>query len=265
MKNELVTFVGFDLNLKSLFEKKNLQSSNNYNLTFIKDVDALFSSLPVAVSIYDHKELRSTYCNENLSSLMGYSREMFMGENGMQTLYNTFHPTHMAIYNAYLYPKISETMAEAVANNEDVKSYKFSSTFKAVRSNKEEFWCHIQFGVIETYSDGIPMFTLSLLSDISHIKKDNNIDFLIYKTISGEIQQAISYTSFNEDNSQLKLSKREIEILALVKQGHTSKEIAIKLFVSENTIHTHRKNMLHKTNSKNMAELIQFANLKNIC
>nr|WP_299253676.1 LuxR C-terminal-related transcriptional regulator [uncultured Cytophaga sp.] len=220
--------------------------------------------MPVAVSIFDHKELSCTYCNENLSSLMGYSRALFMGENGMQTIYNTFHPAHMAIYNAYIYPKISETMAEALANNEDVKSYKFSTTFKAVRSNKQEFWCHIQLAVIETYSDGIPMFTLSLLSDVSHIKKDNNIDFLIYKTASDEIQQTISYTSFNEDNSQLKLSKREIEVLALVKKGHTSKEIATKLFLSEHTVHTHRKNMLHKTNTKNMAELIQFAHLKNI-
>lgn len=265
MENEIVSFVDFELNLKKIFDKKNLYSPNNHNPTFYKELDALFNSLPVAANIFDHKELRYTYCNENLASLMGYSRAEFMSENGMQTVYNTFHPTHMAIYNAYLYPKVVEIMAEAVANSEDVKSYKFSSTFKAVRSNKQEFWCQVQFGVIETYSDGIPMFTLSLLNDISHIKKDNNIDFLIYKTTSGEIQQTISYTSFNEDNSQLKLSKREIEILALVKIGHTSKEIAAKLFVSEHTVHTHRKNMLHKTNSKNIAELIQFANFKNIC
>lgn len=154
-------------------------------------------------------------------------------------------------------------MTEALANNEDVKSYKFSSTFRAIRSDKHEFWCLLQLGGVETYSDGIPMFTLSLLSDISHIKKDNNIDFLIYKTEAGGIQQSISYTSFNEDNSQLVLSKKEI--LALVKAGHTSQEIAAKLFVSENTLHTHRKNILHKTNSKNIAELIQLANLKNIC
>ncbi len=260
----MISFVDFELNLKKLFEKRNLQSLNNHNPTFLKDLDVLFNSLPVAANIFDHKELRYTYCNENLASLMGYSRSTFMGENGMQTVYDTFHPTHMAIYNTYLYPKVVEIMEEAVANNEDVKSYKFSSTFKAIRSDKHVFWCQVQFGVIETYSDGIPMFTLSLLNDISHIKKDNNMDFLIYKTTSGEIQHTISYTSFNEDNSQLKLSKREIEILALVKKGYTSKEIAAKLFVSENTVHTHRKNMLHKTNSKNMAELIHFANLKNI-
>lgn len=263
MENKMVSFVDFELNFKKLFEKKSLQS-NNHNPTFFKQLDVLFNNLPIAANIFDHKELRNIYCNDNLCSLMGYSREEFLSANGMQTVYNTYHPTHMAIYNSYLFPKVSEVMAQAVANNEDVKSYKFNNTFKAVRSDKHEFWCQFQLGVIETYSDGTPMFTMCLLNDISHIKKDNNIDFLIYKTSSGEIPHTISYTSFNEDNSQMKLSKREIEILALVKKGHTSKEIAAKLFVSEHTIHTHRKNMLHKTNCKNMAELIQFAYLKSI-
>ncbi len=264
MGNKNVSFIDFQLNLKSLFEKKNLQLASHHHPKLLNELDAMFNHLPVAANIFDHKKLIYTYCNENLSSLMGYSRETFMSEKGMQTVYDTFHPTHMAIYNAYLYPNVVEVMEKAVANNEDVKSYKFSSTFRAVRSNKQEFWCQVQFGVIETDPDGVPIFTLSLLNDISHIKKDNNIDFLIYKTMSGEIQQTISYTSFNEDNTQLKLSKREIEILGLVKNGNTSKEIATQLFVSENTVFTHRKNMLKKTSSKNMAELIQFASLKNI-
>jgi len=265
MENQIISFVDFEVNLKKLFEKKNSQSLDNHKPIFLKELDVLFNNFPVAVNIFDHKELRYIYCNENFSSLMGYSREAFVSENGMQVVYDTFHPTHMAIYNAYLYPKISETIAEAVANNEDAKSYKFNSTFKAVRSDKHEFWCQVQFGVIETYPDGSPMYMMFLMNDISHIKKDSNIDFLIYKTISGAVQQTISYTSFNEDNSQLKLSKREIEILALIKNGHTSQEIATKLFVSKNTVNTHRKNILHKTNSKNIAELIQFAQLKNIC
>jgi DNA-binding CsgD family transcriptional regulator len=264
MQNATVSFQDFTLNLKTLFKKLNIQSLGNYNSKLLMEFDLLFNKLPVAANVFDHKELRYIYSNDNLSSLMGYSREEFMGENGMQFVYNTFKTNHIAIYSAYLYPKVSEVMEAAVLNNEDIKSYKFSSTFRAINSNNKEFWCQVQFGVIETYSDGSPMFTLSLLNDISHIKKDNNIDFLVYKTTVGQIQQTISYTSFNEDNTQLKLSKREIEILGLVKSGNTSKEIAVQLYVSENTVHTHRKNMLHKTNCKNMAELIQFATLKNI-
>lgn len=58
-------------------------------------------------------------------------------------------------------------------------------------------------------------------------------------------------------NSVMKLSKREREIIELVHKGYTSVEIAEKLFVSKLTIDTHRRNILHKTNSTNFIELLQ--------
>ena len=44
----------------------------------------------------------------------------------------------------------------------------------------------------------------------------------------------------------------------------TTKEIALKLFISERSIETHRKNLLRKTNSKNTVGLIKYAYLNNI-
>lgn len=58
-------------------------------------------------------------------------------------------------------------------------------------------------------------------------------------------------------NSVMKLSKREREIIELVHKGYTSVEIAEKLFVSKLTIDTHRRNILHKTNSTNFIDLLQ--------
>lgn len=55
------------------------------------------------------------------------------------------------------------------------------------------------------------------------------------------------------------LTPREKEILALVVQEFTTKEIADKLFISENTVETHRKNMLRKTECKNWPGLIAWA------
>ncbi|WP_439481610.1 LuxR C-terminal-related transcriptional regulator [Cyclobacterium plantarum] len=43
--------------------------------------------------------------------------------------------------------------------------------------------------------------------------------------------------------------------------GERSKEIAKKLNLSSHTVDTHRRNMLHKTQSKNTPELIRFAYL----
>jgi DNA-binding NarL/FixJ family response regulator len=55
------------------------------------------------------------------------------------------------------------------------------------------------------------------------------------------------------------LSAREIEILKLVADGLSSKHVADKLFLSELTVNTHRRNMLKKTNQPNVAALVSYA------
>lgn len=55
-----------------------------------------------------------------------------------------------------------------------------------------------------------------------------------------------------------KLSIREIEVLGLIMQGLTNNEIAEKLFISYETVKSHRKNILEKTKAKNTAALINY-------
>jgi len=66
-----------------------------------------------------------------------------------------------------------------------------------------------------------------------------------------------------EQNSQDKLtsllSKREIEILYFITQEYTTPQIAEKLFISERTVETHRKNLLSKIGAKSVVGLIRYA------
>jgi len=55
------------------------------------------------------------------------------------------------------------------------------------------------------------------------------------------------------------VSEREKEVIAKLAEGLNSQEVAEQLFISKNTVDTHRKNLLHKTGSKNVAELIGWA------
>ena len=55
------------------------------------------------------------------------------------------------------------------------------------------------------------------------------------------------------------LTKREKEILLLIRQGFLSKEIASKLNLSIYTVHNHRKNILAKLNVDNVIEAINRA------
>jgi two-component system invasion response regulator UvrY len=81
------------------------------------------------------------------------------------------------------------------------------------------------------------------------------------KFISREIKEIIAKTAFEADqNPVYALSQRELEIIRLLKEGKSSKEIAGDLFISARTVEVHRYNILKKLNLRNVAALIQFAN-----
>ena len=56
------------------------------------------------------------------------------------------------------------------------------------------------------------------------------------------------------------LSQREVEIIDLIKQGQSSKEIALQLSITLKTVEVHRHNILKKLNLKNTAALVNFIN-----
>jgi DNA-binding NarL/FixJ family response regulator len=62
----------------------------------------------------------------------------------------------------------------------------------------------------------------------------------------------------------LRISNREVEIIRLIAQGYTTKEIADQLFLSTHTIVTHRKNIMRKLGINNTASLVIYAVQENI-
>ena len=63
---------------------------------------------------------------------------------------------------------------------------------------------------------------------------------------------------------EIKLSCREKEIVTLMISGFSNKEIACKLFISESTVETHRKNIYRKTEAHSVTKLIQIVNDLNL-
>jgi DNA-binding NarL/FixJ family response regulator len=66
-----------------------------------------------------------------------------------------------------------------------------------------------------------------------------------------------NHHSEDEFSRKLKLSTREKEILQLIKEGFSSKEISQQLFLSELTVKTHRKNIMAKLDVRNVVELLK--------
>ena len=79
-----------------------------------------------------------------------------------------------------------------------------------------------------------------------------------------EIQKIIIKSMMQKSNSidvpKLNtLSKREVQLLKLIVEGRTNKEIADELFISVRTVESHKNHIMVKLELKNQVELIKFA------
>lgn len=61
-----------------------------------------------------------------------------------------------------------------------------------------------------------------------------------------------------------KLTERELEVLHLIVEGYSNKEIAEKLFVSKRTVDNHRTNFMKKISANNTADIVRIAFLKGL-
>lgn len=140
--------------------------------------------------------------------------------------------------------------------------------------------------MLDTLSDGEPLskaVTDHYVKSHDNIKdKLSDLTQIIYKYIPGErLNEEMMELVFDimqlsrdlEKHAMIEelllmppedydLSDREQEVLVLVAQGLSSKEIAAKLNIAVNTVNTHRKSIAKKTGIKSVAGLAVYAMLK---
>jgi DNA-binding NarL/FixJ family response regulator len=80
--------------------------------------------------------------------------------------------------------------------------------------------------------------------------------------ICDEVKNIISEQIMDDNPSQgiNALSERELQIVKLIKEGFSSKEISAQLNISLKTVEVHRHNILKKLNLKNSAALVNYIN-----
>ena len=80
------------------------------------------------------------------------------------------------------------------------------------------------------------------------------------KYFSKEIKDIYLKNKFEKNKDQeIKLTKREVEVISLIAEEYTTQEIADKLFLSKHTIESYRKNLITKLNVRNLAGLTKYA------
>ncbi len=89
-------------------------------------------------------------------------------------------------------------------------------------------------------------------------------EVFLYPSMAGKLVKGYLSSLDGSKNALSNLSKREQEILRLLADGYTNKEIAEKLFVSPSTVHTHRSNLMNKLNLNSRRDLIEYTRQKGI-
>lgn len=136
----------------------------------------------------------------------------------------------------------------------------------------------------------VPILMLTMHQDMKYIRRtlEGGAQGYILKDASKqELTEAIQKVSRRENyfhpkiNNQIfdflrgdkgsgdvdlvgQLSDREKEIIECIVKGMNSKAMADSLFISEHTVKTHRRNIMHKLGVKNTAELVTFSIEKGI-
>ena len=89
------------------------------------------------------------------------------------------------------------------------------------------------------------------------LKLTKKKEVLIVKEVS---VPATTHFSLNEQRlKDLGITRRELEILELIAQGLSNREIADKLFVSENTVKTHSSHLFDKLSARSRNQAVQIA------
>jgi DNA-binding NarL/FixJ family response regulator len=118
----------------------------------------------------------------------------------------------------------------------------------------------IKENIIKVLESGITHFISKyctedeLLNALTAIERNENY-------LCTEVVEALLKENMVSKNriSSTHITKKEFEIIQLIAQGLTTKEIAAKDFLSVHTINTHRKNILKKLGINNTSELIMYA------
>ena len=86
-----------------------------------------------------------------------------------------------------------------------------------------------------------------------------NRTFLSTDIFESVVSDYVSQLSTSEYNAYRQLSDRERQVLQLLAEGNSTKEIAFKLHVSVKTIESHRQNIMNKLGIRTLAGLTKFA------
>lgn len=184
-------------------------------------------------------------------ALMGYAPEVFYSR-GTALLPDLIHPIDFLQLTTNIFPQMNRVVTE-LAGPERGKAI-FELHYRIRHTNGKIVNCVEQSSYAKFDQQYVPLISSGIVMEASPLAAPSGVRGLV--RLLKDHEQITLYDQFYNYND-FGLSKREKEIILLLTQGKTSKEIAEKLFISEHTARQHRKNILKKMGTTSTSDLVR--------
>ncbi len=216
----------------------------------IQTVQALSEIGNSGINIFDLHTKQMLFFSANFGKLLGYSPADY-AETSFHFFDGKIHPEEkptLAI-NAVSVLKIFNAFT-----NDEKLNHKHIKEYRMLNAENKYIRIVEQYQILELDKKGQIWLMLGIVDispnqDENYPVKSQLLNFRTGQIIPIEAAQ----------KAELELTKRELEILKLVKKGFLSKEISDQLSISVHTVNTHRQKFLEKLGANNSFEAIMFA------
>lgn len=200
--------------------------------------------------IFDLYKREYIYASQNFNEILGIDLRKLVSDEGQQVTDTIIHPDDNALFEQMQYDLYMFLFALPIDQR---MNYKHIYSFRALNAQNEYIRFVSQQQVLELDKSGNIWLVMGII-DLAPIQNPNQgfeCSIVNYKT-----GKRLSVSDISE--GIINLTRREKEVLELIKEGFLSKEISDKLSISINTVNIHRQNILQKTNTNNSIEAIKF-------
>lgn len=218
----------------------------------IKGLEDLANFGSQFIYVFDFPRGDVSYVSSGIQKILGYEP----GEVNYPFLYQKIHPEDRR--------GVIEATIDALQGTIDNQMtspgrLKFSVNFRFQKKDGSFLPVLRNQTVQLTDKQGNILRTTGIIVELEHLPE---VIGVTGKMVDNETGRVIYARSYSKPDSMF--SSREKEIILLLANGKKTAEIARELFISPNTVSTHRKNMLRKHRVKNTAELILFSKKQGI-
>lgn len=213
-------------------------------------VESLAGLSNSSIQIFDLNKNNIAFFSKNYAHLLGYNKDEFEALN-YAFFEAKIHPDDK--YDLAIFGLSSLKLFKELSNDEKL-NHKVVYEFRMLNSIGKYVRVIDQYQILELDTIGQIWLMMSTLDLSPNQDVESSVKCQIHNFRTGKI-----IPSNVDNNPSLELTKRELEILTLVKQGLLSKEISDKLFISVHTVNTHRQRFLEKLGANNTIEAIIFA------